>query len=77
MNMTALPYYHDGKRVLFPGAENFGPGSFCPDSRLHTFKLRGKSILPCKVVTLAKDSVSSKLDHSVEVNEMLIKLFEN
>lgn len=77
MNTTALPYFRDGKRILFPGAENFGPGSFCPVSRMHTFKLAGRCILPCKIISLAKDSVSSRLDDSVEVKGILIKLFEN
>ena len=77
MNMTALPYYHDGKRILFRGAENFGPGSFCPVSRMHIFKLRGGCVLPCKVISLAKDEVSSRTDPSMLVDGIIIKLFEN
>jgi hypothetical protein len=77
MNMTALPYYQDGKRILFAGAENFGPGSFDSASRMHTFRLQGGCILPCKVISIAKDEVSSKVDNSMMLNGIVIKIFEN
>ena len=77
MNRNELPYYEDGQNILIAGTENFGPGSFDPVSRMHTFKLQGGCILPCKVISIAKDEVSSKVDSSMHLTGILIKLFEN
>lgn len=77
MSVTALPYYSNGKRILFPGAENFGPGSFDRQSRMHVFQIHGGHVLPCKVVSMAVDSVSKKLDDSMKLTGITIRLFEN
>lgn len=76
MGKIALPYYQDGKRIMFPGAENFGPGSFNTVQRIHSFKIT-KSILPCKLISISKDGLMSQLTEPTIFNGILINLFEN
>lgn len=45
---SAMPSYQDGKRILFPHCENFGPGSYDPHQSLHIGVMRDGYIIPCE-----------------------------
>lgn len=77
MNKSALPYSQGGKRIIFGGAENFGPGSFCPVSRMHVFSITGGKIIPCKMISIAKDEISTRKAETIKYHGIKISIFEN
>lgn len=77
-NRVALPYYKDGKRIMFRGAENFGEGSYCKIHGKHMFNLAGDTIIPVKLTNTVKEpNRKEKVVSTVLFNAIVINLWEN
>ena len=66
----AMPSFNGKERILFPGCENFGKGSYDPFRGLHTANIKGKRILTLEIS-------DKEIDDVTVIDRFPLRIYEN